>query len=346
MRRGSKPTLTEVASLAGVSSATVDRVLNGRGGVREELETKVLDAARKLRVNRNLDQIPRQLLRFSVLMNRPDRDVYARIQKAILDHQSLHDTKGFTCSFHYFSSQEPGDIASRIESIQRGFDGVILLAYDHPVISDALDPICREVPVVTLISDLPNSGRAHYAGSGNLQAGKLAGDLLGRFIHKPDGKTLILTRLQRYTAHLDREIGLRQVIAERYPYLSVGHILECNRGDHSDFKKACDYIKEHGPFAGLYNISSWNIQLVQELKEQGFLDDTVTVAHGVNRRTRPLLRDGIIDAVIEYSPEDYARHAVDALLNHFGRCEGFNPNYRHRLEVFTREYLPPHLSVD
>ena len=341
-----RSSLTEVAALAGVSSATVDRVLNGRGGVREELETKVLNAARKLRINRNLDQLPRQTLRFSVLMNRPDRDIYARIQRAILDHQSLHDNKGFTCSFHYFSSQEPKDIASRIESIQRGFDGVILLAYDHPIISDALNPICREVPVVTLISDLPNSGRTYYAGSGNKQAGKLAGDLIGRFIPESIGRVLILTRLQRYTAHLDREVGLRQVVAERYPRLSASDVLECNHGDAKDFKKASDFIAENGPFSGVYNISSWNIPMIQKLKDEKVLQDTVIVAHGVNRRTRALLRDGVLDAVIEYSPEDYAKRAVDTLLNHFGRCDDFDQNYRHRLEVFTREYLPPVLEVD
>lgn len=44
----SKPNYRDIARHAGVGTATVERVLNGRGGVRPELVEKVISAARRL----------------------------------------------------------------------------------------------------------------------------------------------------------------------------------------------------------------------------------------------------------------------------------------------------------
>src|SRR4051812_49998451 len=43
-RRWRGPTILEIARVSGVGTATVDRVLNGRGGVREATRSKVLAA--------------------------------------------------------------------------------------------------------------------------------------------------------------------------------------------------------------------------------------------------------------------------------------------------------------
>ena len=44
---GSKPTIQTVAQMAGVSRGTVDRVLNGRAHVREDVRLRVLEAIRQ-----------------------------------------------------------------------------------------------------------------------------------------------------------------------------------------------------------------------------------------------------------------------------------------------------------
>ena len=45
---GSRPTITDLAAKAGVSIATVDRVLNGRLKVRDETSRRVYEAAKEL----------------------------------------------------------------------------------------------------------------------------------------------------------------------------------------------------------------------------------------------------------------------------------------------------------
>jgi len=341
MSKSNKSTLTEVAKSAQTSAATVDRVLNNRGGVSEKLKNRVLDAAKALTLDRDLTRIDKPFLRFSVLINRSDKDIYARVQKAMLDHQDRHVSKQFACYFHYFSSQSPEDICQRIRSVKRGFDGVIIIASDHSVVADELKQLSRKIPVVTLVSDIPNSGRIHYAGSGNRIAGKMAGGMMGRFQKKSEGAILIITRLHHYTVHSDRELGFREVLSRRYPEYSPTLLVECNHGDKRDLPLIQKALAGRQDLVGVYNVSSWNISLIQLMQEDGLLDDVVTISHGVNRRSRDLLQNETIDLIVEYRPESYAVLAIDALLDFYDRRQFFAADQHHQLEVFTPDYLPP-----
>ena len=49
----SRPTIHDVACLAGVSLSTIDRVLNGRRGVRQATQARVVEAMRELGFQRN-----------------------------------------------------------------------------------------------------------------------------------------------------------------------------------------------------------------------------------------------------------------------------------------------------
>ncbi len=336
-----KAGLRAVAELAKTSSATVDRVLNGRGGVRPELEQRVLAAARDLKLDRNLDLIPKQHLRFAVVMNEPSRYLYARIEMALREYQLVRANDHFTCYFHFFPSQDANVIVSRLTPLRRGYDGLLVVAHDHPLITETLQGLARRMPIVTLLSDIAGSGRIAFAGADNRQAGRMVGDLLARFVGGRSGRLLAITRLQTYLAHDEREIGFRRVIRERYPQLTADHAIECNEGDDNDLAKVEAYLKRQGPFVGIYSLSSWNTRILMSLHQRGLLEGLVSVAHGVSQNSRQMLLDGIVDLVVDHRPEENARAAVDALLAHHGRSQFVSPRNNHGVELFTRENLPP-----
>lgn len=343
MNSNKKSTLNQVAQVAQTSPATVDRVLNNRGGVSNKLTNRVLDAANSLMIDRDLKRINRSLLRFSVLMNRPDQDIYVRVQKALEDYQTRHPLKNFIFNFHYFSSQSSQDICSRIKSVDHGFDGAIIIAYNSPEISEQVTALSKKIPVVTLIADLPKSDRIYFSGNGSFASGNLAGDLMGRFLQPKKGTILIISRIHYYTTHLERETGFKEVISRQYPNINIISI-ECDYGDERDLESIKNAVKDQNPLVGIYSVSSWNISLIQMMKDEGMLKGAITISHGVNKRSRQLLQNKDIDMLIEYCPESYASLAIDALLSHYKR-NNFTPSeYRHRLEVFTPEYLPPALN--
>jgi LacI family transcriptional regulator len=71
--------LSDVATRAGVGSATVDRVLNERGNVSAAVRKRVLDAARELGLRRILPSSHHRILRVNVILARPERPLIARM---------------------------------------------------------------------------------------------------------------------------------------------------------------------------------------------------------------------------------------------------------------------------
>lgn len=96
--RVSKPNYRDIAALAGVGTATVERVLNGRGGVRPDLVEKVVVAARTLNYPRTLPDTHRGLLRIDVLMVRPETTFYRRLSKAFEKDRRRHSIRLSSCS--------------------------------------------------------------------------------------------------------------------------------------------------------------------------------------------------------------------------------------------------------
>ena len=78
----SKTTFFDIARLAGVGTATVERVLNGRGGVRPATAAKVIAAARSLDYPKRLPEVHKGLLRIEVILVRPETTFSWRLSRA------------------------------------------------------------------------------------------------------------------------------------------------------------------------------------------------------------------------------------------------------------------------
>ena len=76
------------------------------------------------------------------------------------------------------------------------------------------------IPLITVLTGLPGSGVLGYAGLDNRAAGRTAGLLMGRLCRKP-GEVAVFTGGTLYRSHEEREIGIRTVIREEFPTLTI-----------------------------------------------------------------------------------------------------------------------------
>jgi ABC-type sugar transport system substrate-binding protein len=159
------PTIREIADLAGVGAATVDRVLNNRTGVREKTRRRVLGALDKLCRERNDDAAPLDIRLFCD----SGETFNGAMAKAV--GEVNRSTPGAVATGTYITTNlfDPELFSRRIEDDGSHADGVIVVGREHPGMNRAVRKLqVQGIPVVCLTTDLPSS--RHGANVGNDRA--------------------------------------------------------------------------------------------------------------------------------------------------------------------------------
>ena len=150
----SRTRFIDIAKQAGVGIATVDRVLNERGGVSERTTKIVLDAARELQINRLLPQSNRRRLYVEAIFCRNQSTHYSRLNDAL---QTVSDIVDFPISVYrtHFDVTETEKLVEHIDSTFEARDGFILFAYNTPYLAQNIRRLTKKTTIVTISTDIP-----------------------------------------------------------------------------------------------------------------------------------------------------------------------------------------------
>lgn len=313
-----KVTLSDVATLAGVGSATVDRVLNERGNVSDEVRRRVLNAAREAGLRRILPSTHHRHVRVNVILARPERPLITRManefrrQSLRLDHSiAIHRT--------ILKYESPEAIAEAMG--REGFDAVIVDAPDHPLVHKTIDSLAKQGrPVVTIISDVPMSARLAYAGIDHYKAGRSAGFFLGRMTppSNQQGKIVILCHHIEFQAHAERIRGLTEYLEEQVPHLALAEIVRGGDDPVVSEIKLKEAFRRHPETTGIYNAGAGNRGVVAAIYSSSLALEPIFIGHELTPFTWTSLRSGVMTLAIDQSPELQVQYALEVMMNHFG----------------------------
>ncbi|MDR2455609.1 MAG: LacI family DNA-binding transcriptional regulator, partial [Deltaproteobacteria bacterium] len=161
-----KATIIDVAEAAGVSSATVDRVLNGRAGVRPETVAKVRTAILRLNYKPAAEKRAQRLL----FIIREGRNTFmVQLLEAVDDLALRLKEEGVYVEKRLVDDFDPVSAAKALDEVSPlDWDGVAAVVPDLPLVRQAVDScVGRGVKVVSLVSDLPSSARYRFIGIDN-----------------------------------------------------------------------------------------------------------------------------------------------------------------------------------
>ena len=174
----SRSSLADVAREAGVSLATVDRVLHGRAGVRERTSARVHEVVQRL--GYRPDPAAARLARARdlslgfVLPSGSNSFVTMLAEQMHALRPWLAEQRA-TAAIETVDVFSPDTLANHLAGLRGRHDAVVVVALDHPRVRAAIDDLVDAgTPVVTLVSDVPSSRRAHYVGIDNVAAGRTA----------------------------------------------------------------------------------------------------------------------------------------------------------------------------
>jgi LacI family transcriptional regulator len=334
-----KTTVSDVASDAGVSRATADRVLNRRGGVSKRKERAVLESAKRLGLDRNLDALPATQLRVCVLMKPPQNPFYALLSQGFREANLLFAPQAITAYVNYIDVLAPEAIREMLQSIQARYDALVVVAPSHSGTVEALRQICERIPVVTLSTDLPLHVSHYYVGLDNYRAGRVAGELMGRLLGPEGGKVLLVAGLSEFSGHVERKEGFESILRTDYPGCAVSAAIETLDRSELAAQAVATALSADPSIRGIYNISQGNDDITLRIDGMGITERLVFVCHDLTQVTRRLLLARRIDAVIDQDPVLEARRAMEAVLHHYGRLRGGPPDLGIPIRVHFRESL-------
>jgi LacI family transcriptional regulator len=338
-----KATIEDVAERAGVSVATVDRVLNGRATVRPKNVKQVEAAIRAL--NYHPDRLAARLARgreyrFCFVLPRGDNSFMCALDNEIKAHASLLESERVYADILYSDVFDPHALAGSLSGLH-GYDGVAVVALDHPKVREAISQLCEKgVALVTLVSDVPGSARAHFVGIDNSSAGRTAATLLGRYIGVRHGSVGIIAGSLGLRDHTERHFGFAQVMQQEFPNLKLLPVNE-GRDLGPRNKEIVGHLLSTTPdMVGLYNLGAGAEGVVDALTEAGCQRDIAYVTHELNPVTRKGLMDGVVDVVIAQDPGHEIRSAMRVLMAKCDRVPFVPAMERIAIDIYVRDNLP------
>ena len=301
--------IREIAVQAGLSEATVDRVLHGRGGVRASTVAEVHQAIEDLHRQRTQLRLAGRTFVVDLVVDAPAADVVATLDR----------------------------IAAR------GSQGVVLKAPDDPRVVAAVERLVGVgIPVVTFVTDLPTSPRTAYVGIDNRAAGATAAYLIDRWLGDVPGTVLVTRGDGSFRGEDEREMGFRATQRTLQPGRRQVDLVNADGADDDLHRLVLDALAAHPDVVAVYSMYTFggNRAVVDAFAAAG-RTYRVFVAHDLHERNLALLHDGHLSAVLHHDLRQDMRHACQVIMQAHGALAGHPRSWHSAIQVVTPYNLPP-----
>ncbi|WP_222264282.1 LacI family DNA-binding transcriptional regulator [Modestobacter marinus] len=333
--------IREIARQAGLSEATVDRVLNRRGGVRQSTVDEVYRAIAELNRQRSQMRLTGRTFFLDVVVDAPAR--FSSAVRAALESQlPVVRPATFRARFHLVDAPPVAELARTLDGIaQRGSQGVVLKAPDHPLVAAAVERLADAgIPVVTLVTDLPTSRRTAYVGLDNRAAGATAAYLLDQWV--PDAGAVLVTRGSgSFRGEDDREMGFRATTRQLRPCRRQVDLVDVTGDDEVLHGLVREALAADPDLCAVYSMyaSGGNAATVAAFADAG-RDCRAFVAHDLDAENLALLQDGRLSAVLHHDLALDLRRACHVVMQAHSALPGAPRSWHSGVQVVTPYNLP------
>ena len=328
----------DIARHAGVGTATVDRVLNERGGVSIKTMKKVLDSARTLGTRRVLPEIDQRTLRIEAVLSRKHSAYYDRLAKAFQMAASFANIPVTVYRTH-IDDDAPDKLVAHLRDIAGYRDGIIIYGNNHPDIAAQIDALSGIVPVLTISTDILGSNRHSHVGINDIGAGQSAAKLC-EAICRGGGQVLVIAPEKHAQSLQDRFGGFTDffnamgkqdqlVVIKREPIL-----------DHT-LSKIRNTVLQNPNIRALYSTTNDDMleMLIKSSQGEAQSFNFVKIVHDLDDETITHLRSGLIDIVIDSNPARQVLRAIEIISAHHGMASE-SISELVDFQIFTSDNIP------
>lgn len=312
-----RPTIDDLAAAAGVSVATVDRVLNRRHPVREATAERVARAAEEIGFHASA------LIRKGVAARGPARsfgfllqkraDVFYRQFAADLDAAVAATGGRAKAVVEFVDELSPGTIVEGMRRLAARADALAVVSIDHPHIGQEIAALAdRGIPVFAMITDLTAERRAGYIGRDNRKEGRTAAWIVEKTARRP-GRVGIIVGSHRYLCQETAEISFRSYFREHAPEFRLAEPLVNLEDPRIAYEATVAMLARAEDLVGVYVCGGGVEGVIRAVREEAEPGAIAMVCNELTPVTRSALIDGVLTAVIATPTAEVARRTVEAM---------------------------------
>ena len=314
-----RPTLDDIARRAGVSIATVDRVLNRRRRVRPATEATVLSAAKALSFRSTPQQRRRgralaPQIALGALLQKRSNPFYRRLGAQLRSASERREDIRADLHLEFVDALAPGPIIDSMRRLGERVKAMAIVSIDHPHIADEIAVLAeREVPVVSLLSPLTAARVVAHVGVDTRRVGRIAGWGMSHCA-RATGEIGILIGSHRYRGHEDREAGFRSYLREHGSlFREIGSMTYLD-DDAGAYGTTLELLTRWPDLAGVYVIGGGAGGALRALAENSSAGGITVVCSEMGRAVREGLISGAVDFVTSTPIREIADAAVETLV--------------------------------
>jgi len=309
-----KTTLQDVAREARLGIATVERVINGRGGVTEKTAEKVIRAAKKLGYGERSTETHRGAIRIEVILVRPETSFFARLNQAF-ERISASLDRAVILHRTFIKESDPIGMAHHIANPSFRRSGLIICSQDHPKVIEALRQVRASGVEVAQVVTRCDDAEVPYLGIDNYAAGRSAAYYMSGMLAARPGHFAAICHSGAYSNHRQRIQGFSDYMAERG---AEGHALSLVMMGRDDDLQCAELLGEalrrDPEIIGVYSAGGGDEGVAIVLQQWAKQRDIFWVGHELTEKKKRYLENGLLDICLDQAPEVQARRSVDLIL--------------------------------
>lgn len=314
-------TQQQIANLAGVSRATVDRVINGRGHVDPEVEAKI---------QRIIDEVGYIPNRAGSLLQRAKRPLHIGViiqsvgtpflSEVLMKLEASRDSvrqQGAKLTILKLKRMDAECQLAQLQELeQMGVDGIAITPTEDKRICEAINRFAEKgIPVVTFNTDMPNCKRLCYVGQDSLLGGKTCASLMAMLIGGK-GKVLVVGGHQTVLAQQNRTEGFISEMKAEYPNVMILPTQVCWEDDNLAYDIVYQTLTNDPTIAGIYFTSDGPIGACHAIKDLGMRGKVRFICHDATKQNTKNMLDGYIDFIIDQNAYLQATRPLEVLTDY------------------------------
>jgi LacI family transcriptional regulator len=309
----------QIAKMAGVSIGTVDRALHARPGINEATRKRVLRIAKQLSYRPHpaarMLSVGRSDLRIGVCIPEEIHFFYDQIRAGIYDEAQRADGLGMDIVYRPVPRLGEGEREQISSLLAEGVNALIVTPGNPESVTPLIDKAEKQnIHVVCITTDAAESHRAAFVGVDPGLSGRLAAELMSKFV--PAGSEVaVITGMLTTEEHRLKSEGFQSGFRRDCRGGRIAAVLEAHESEEESYRKTSELITDHPDLNGIY-VSTVNcLPVCRALKDNRLAGRIQLIATDLFPEMTPFFKQGTIWASIYQDPHLQGQTAVRALID-------------------------------